>query len=72
MDFRYVIGSANMTIKQFWPCDFAIYLGYILAPFCFGVSLLLPYLCIKDAKASLLVTVERMNILKLKEKGLQI
>ena len=72
VDFRYVVGSLNLTLKQFWPCDFAVYLGYILAPFCFGLSLLLPYICIKDAKVGLLETLQRMNILKLKDKGLKL
>ena len=69
-DYRYIVGSLNVTLKQFWPCDFAIYLGYILAPFCFFVSLMLPYLCIKDAKEHMLGTVKRMNVLKLQDKGL--
>ena len=72
VDFKYVIGSLNMTLKQFWPCDIAIYIGYILAPFCFGVSLMLPYLCIKDAKKSLLECTQRMNSLKFKDKGLRL
>ena len=57
---------------MYWPCNFVIYLGYFLAPFCFGASLVLPYICIKDAKQNLLETMNRMNILKLKEKGLSI
>ena len=55
-DYHYVVGSINTTIKQYWPCDFVIYLGYFLAPFCFGASLVLPYICIKDAKQNLLET----------------
>ena len=54
-----------MTLIQFWPCDLVIYIGYILAPFCFGLSLLLPNLCIADAKKGLMGTIERTNKTKL-------
>ena len=49
-DFRYVLMSLNLTLSQFWPCDVAIFLAYVLVPFSFGFSLLLPQLCIGDAK----------------------
>lgn len=69
-EFRYVIGSLNVTLAQFWPCDVAIFIGYLLAPFSFGLSLFLPYLCISDAKNSLEDQVMRMNTLKLNQKDL--
>ena len=70
-DYHYVISSVNLTLRTYWPCDFAICLGYILAPFSFGLSLMLPNLCIRDAKEALMDTVRRMNALKLKERGLK-
>ena len=69
-DYRYVITAVNLTIQQFWPCDFAYNLGYFLAMFSCGLSLMLPNLCIKDAKINLLQTIVRMNALKLEERGL--
>jgi len=69
-DFRYVIGGLNVTLTSFWPCDFAIYIGYFFAPFCFGLSLLLPNLCIADAKRALMGTIARSNKLKLEQNGL--
>ena len=71
-DYRYVIGGLNVTLIQFWPCDLVIYIGYILAPFCFGLSLLLPNLCIADAKKGLMGTIERTNKTKLDQKGLKL
>lgn len=71
-DFKYVMMSLNLALAQFWPCEVAVLIGYVLAPFCFGISLLLPNLCIKDAKIGLIKAIERMNALKLNDKGLQI
>ena len=71
-DYKYVISTLNLELAMFWPCDFVIYLGYLLAPFSCGVSLLLPNLCIGDAKKSFIKMVERMNRLKLLDKGLRI
>ena len=69
-NYRYVITAVNLTIQQFWPCDLALNLGYFFAIFSFGLSLMLPNLCIKDAKINLLQTIVRMNALKLEERGL--
>ena len=69
-DYRYVITAVNLTIQQYWPCDFAYNLGYFFAIFSFGVSLFLPNLCIRDAKTNLKQTVVRMNALKLEERNL--
>ena len=69
-DYKYAIDACNLSLRQYWPCNIAICIGYFLAPFCFGLSLLLPNVCIRDAKANLLQTVLRMNVLKLKDKGL--
>lgn len=71
-DYRYIIGGLNVTLTQFWPCDLVIYIGYILAPFCFGLSLLLPNLCIADAKKALMGTIEKTNKIKLAQKGLKL
>ena len=52
-DFRYVIANANLAILQFWPCYLAYFLGYFGAFFSFGLSLLLPNLCIGEARTNL-------------------
>ena len=57
---------------MFWPCDLVIFIGYLFAPFSCGLSLFLPNLCIGDAKKSFIKMVERMNKLKLEDKGLRI
>lgn len=46
-------------------------LGYCLAIFTFGLSLMIPNLCIADAKQALIKAIARQNRLKLNEKGLQ-
>ena len=48
-----------------------MYTGYILAPFTFGISFLLPNLCVADAKNALIQAIARNNRLKLNDKGLE-
>ena len=60
-----------MTIRTYWPCMLAVYIGYIFAIFTCGLSFLLPQLCISDAKKNLLENIMRMNRTKLEQKGLK-
>lgn len=69
-EFTYMLGHLNDTLKAYWPCNCTIYTGYILAPFTFGLSFMLPNLCIADAKDNLVKAIARQNRLKLNEKGL--
>ena len=70
-EWIYLIRHLNYTIFAYCPCNSSLWFGYLLAPLSFGASLLLPNLCISDAKANLKLAIDRQNRLKLKEKGLQ-
>ena len=69
-EWTYLIKHLNDTIHNFWPCNASIWFGYIFSIITCGASFLIPNLCIREAKESLLSAIERQNRLKLKEKGL--
>ena len=56
----------------FWPCNTALAFGYIFGIITCGASLLVPNMCVSEAKEALLEQIERQNRLKLKDKGLKI
>jgi hypothetical protein len=58
-EFFYLISHLNDTLRAYWPCNATIYAGYILAPFTFGLSFMLPNLCISDAKVALIKAIDR-------------
>ena len=60
----------NRVLKVYWPCNFCIWFSYLLSPITFGLSFYSANLCIRDAKLGLISAIERMNNLKLREKGL--
>ena len=68
--YKELLKTINLTMNTYWPCSCTIWFGYLLAPFTFGISFLLPNLCISDAKIGLIATIERQNRIKLREKGL--
>lgn len=58
-EFSYIIGHVNQTVTAFWPCSFIIVVGYLFALFTFGLSFMLPNMCIKDARKSLIEFLEQ-------------
>lgn len=62
----------NRTLKTYWPCSFCIWVGYLLSPFSFGLSFMLPNLCISEAKLGLIAAIERQNRIKLRPRGLHL
>ena len=44
----------NRKLKQYWPCCFAFYCGYLCIPCTLGFSLCIPRICIADAERILL------------------
>ena len=64
-EYVMMITHLNNIISGIWPCSCIFYFGYLLAPFTFGLSFLLPNLCITDAQASLKnrIAVENRNML---------
>jgi hypothetical protein len=49
-DFKYMIDHLNSIISHFWPCNFAMYFGYLLCPLTCGLSFMVPNCCLSDAK----------------------
>lgn len=71
-EFRVLMQDMNRTLVTYWPCQFCVWFGYLMAPFTFGLSFFFPNLCIRDAKVGLIAAIERQNRIKLKDKGLQL
>jgi hypothetical protein len=71
-EFFYLVNNINDTLRAYWPCTATILIGYLLAPFTFGLSFLLPNLCISDAKTALIKVIERQNRIKLHDRCLHL
>ena len=69
-EFTVLIGDMNRTLNTYWPCNFCVWIGYLLSPFTLGLSFFLPQLCISEAKAGLIAAISRQNKIKLNAKGL--
>ena len=69
-EYKDLLKVVNTTLLTYWPCNCTIWFGYLLAPFTFGLSFLLPNLCISEGKSGLISAIERQNRIKLREKGL--
>ena len=41
-DYQTVITDINDVITSFWPCIWAILIGYLFCPITIGLSLLIP------------------------------
>lgn len=49
-EYLFLVGSLNEIISGCWPCHCALVVGYLFMFVTFGLSLYIPYLCIKDGK----------------------
>ncbi len=66
------ISNINILLMTYWPCKFAWYLGYILFFFTCGLSLCIPWVCIKDAETFLEQELKRQNYEVYFPKGMRI
>lgn len=69
-EFKVLIADMNRTLHCYWPCNFCVWFGYLLAPFTLGLSFFAPWLCISESKNGLIAAINRRNTTNLKEKGL--
>ncbi|CAI2377244.1 unnamed protein product [Moneuplotes crassus] len=71
--FKRAIGRLNDVLFQFWPCSICYYIfGLFLGIFTCGLTCLLPYICIKDAKREIDYEVKALNKEIFHPKGLEI
>ena len=52
-EFEYMLNHLNTIVSRFWPCSLLLWLGYLLAVFTCGLSLMCPAICMRDAKDAL-------------------
>ena len=67
-----MITYLNQAINRWWPCPCSLVFGYFLSPFTLGLSLLLPNMCMSDAKIALEKAIEKENEKSLYDKGLEL
>ena len=60
-EFENLITAVNKTLDDYWPCSFCWYFSYIFAIITFGLSLLIPNVCIQDATENLQAVIVRAN-----------
>ncbi|KAH7463116.1 uncharacterized protein KRP23_13333 [Phytophthora ramorum] len=60
-DFDIAINQINNTMQDYWPCLFCICCGYGCCPCTFGLSLLCPNFCIRDAEQYVRALLSRIN-----------
>eukprot|EP00354_Favella_ehrenbergii_P007443 CAMPEP_0170469304 /NCGR_PEP_ID=MMETSP0123-20130129/12174_1 /TAXON_ID=182087 /ORGANISM="Favella ehrenbergii, Strain Fehren 1" /LENGTH=143 /DNA_ID=CAMNT_0010736119 /DNA_START=9 /DNA_END=440 /DNA_ORIENTATION=+ len=70
-EFTDMIEKLNDQLSSMFPCNLCWVLGYVLCPFSLGLSLLIPYQCIKDAEESLLHRINRNNRKLLLSRGVE-
>ena len=68
--FQRIMENLNETVATYWPCAFCWYFGIAMAFFTFGITLLLPYLCINQAEEVLNQQIERANLQTLRRREL--
>lgn len=67
--YKKCIIDLNETLLNYWPCFCARCIGYLFCLCSFGISLLMPNVCIKDAEENFLRRLEYYNQEYFKNKG---
>ena len=55
---------------DYWSCPASLFLGYLFAIFTLGLSLLLPYICIRETEKHLRDYLAILNYKMLKRRGI--
>ena len=66
------INEINDILSVFWPCLPASIFGYLCCPCSLGLSLLMPYTCIKDAETVMMREIDRLNGEVFEPRGLKL
>ena len=69
--FEETLLDINSTLGSFWPCLPLRAIAYLCCPCTLGISLLGPYLCIRDAEITVRRDIERFNELHEERRGVR-
>jgi hypothetical protein len=72
IDYNSIIGTINDELFLMWPCCFCFSYGYIFSLCTAGMSFCFPYVCISDAKKTLLQSIAKANERYFHKKGLEL
>ena len=70
-EYTLMMEDINDSVDGMFPCLFCWLIGYILCPFTFGLSLLLPAQCVNDAEDNMKYLCTRYNRRLLNEKNIK-
>ena len=71
-EFQTIMESINDALFSYFPCPMCLFCGYFLALPTLGLSLLMPNIGIRDAENQVRRQIEKANIKKLREKGVEL
>jgi hypothetical protein len=71
-EYNSIIGTINDELFLMWPCCFCFSYGYLFSICTIGISFCFPYICISDAKKTLLEAIARANEKFFHKKGLDL
>lgn len=60
-EFIDIIDDLNEKIESHWPCLCSMLFGYLMAIFTFGLSLLIPWVCINEAEGQATKFIDHIN-----------
>eukprot|EP00455_Lapot_gusevi_P050435 TRINITY_DN730_c0_g1_i1.p1 TRINITY_DN730_c0_g1~~TRINITY_DN730_c0_g1_i1.p1 ORF type:complete len:166 (-),score=22.27 TRINITY_DN730_c0_g1_i1:155-652(-) len=49
-EYQDAMSQINDTLSNFWPCCYCFSFGWMCCPCTFGLSLLIPGICVRDAE----------------------
>ena len=71
-EYILIIDEVNDILHTYWSCPPALCIGYLLCLFTFGLSLLIPFICINEAIKFINDYFAKINWDLLKRRGIQI
>lgn len=71
-EFTLIIDEINDILQTYWSCTPALLFGYLFCLFTFGLSFLIPYVCINEAVKFIEDYFAKINWDILKRRGVQI
>ena len=71
-EYEQIMERINDILINYFPCPLSWCCGYVCAIFTLGLSLLCPYMCIKDAEEQVDLLIHRLNARKLNKKSIKL
>ncbi len=60
-EFLDIADDINDKLESYWPCLCSILFGYFMAIFTFGISVLIPWVCVSEAEGQARNFIDHIN-----------